>query len=86
VVSNDNYKSVEHRVVIKHREDARVSIALFFNPAKRDESDIFGPLPQLVTVDTSAQYRCFSVPEFMNFRREFGHGRSSIERFKISRN
>ncbi|TVU34000.1 hypothetical protein EJB05_15821, partial [Eragrostis curvula] len=86
VVSNDEYMSVEHRVVIKSTKEARVSIALFFNPAKRDESDFFGPLPELVTAERPAQYRSFTVPEFINFRREFGHSRSSIERFKINRN
>jgi len=34
VVSNDDYKSVEHRVVVKSIQEATVSIALFFNPGK----------------------------------------------------
>ncbi|KAF8730457.1 hypothetical protein HU200_017035 [Digitaria exilis] len=84
VVSNDELKSVEHRVVIKSTQDARVSIALFFNPAKRGASDHFGPLPELVTAEKPAQYRSFTVPEFMSSRREYGHSRSSIERFKVS--
>lgn len=84
VVSNDEYKSVEHRVMIKSTEDARVSIALFFNPAKRDDSDLFGPLPELVTAERPARYRSFTMPEFMNSRREFGHGKSSIDRFKTA--
>ncbi|TKW14820.1 hypothetical protein SEVIR_5G192900v4 [Setaria viridis] len=84
VVSNDELKSVEHRVVIKSTQDARVSIALFINPAKRDKSDLFGPLPELVTAEKPAQYRSFTVPEFMSSRREYGHSRSSIERFKVS--
>ena len=44
VVSNDDYKSVEHRVVIKSTQEARVSIALFFNPGKCGDFDLFGPL------------------------------------------
>ncbi|OEL35323.1 1-aminocyclopropane-1-carboxylate oxidase-like protein 1 [Dichanthelium oligosanthes] len=83
VVSNDESQSVEHRVVIKSTQDARVSIALFFNPAKRDKSDLFGPLPELVTTEKPAQYRSFTVPEFMSSRREYGHSRSSVERFKV---
>ncbi|KAF8670736.1 hypothetical protein HU200_050401 [Digitaria exilis] len=83
-VSNDELKSVEHRMVIKSTQDARVSIALFFNPAKRGASDHFGPLPELVTAEKPAQYRSFTVPEFMSSRREYGHSRSSIERFKMS--
>lgn len=83
MVSNDELKSVEHRVVIKSTQDARVSIALFFNPAKRDITDLFGPLPELVTAEKPAQYRSFTLPEFMSSRREYGHSRSSIERFKV---
>ncbi|CAO2208344.1 unnamed protein product [Urochloa humidicola] len=84
VVSNNELKSVEHRVVIKSTQDARVSIALFFNPAKRDKSDLFGPLPELVTPEKPALYRSFTLPEFMSARREYGHSRSSIERFKVN--
>jgi len=66
VVSNDEMNSVEHRIVIKSTQDARVSIALFFNPAKRDKSDLFGPLPELVTAEKPARYRSFTLPEFMS--------------------
>ncbi|CAL4975963.1 unnamed protein product [Urochloa decumbens] len=83
VVSNDELKSVEHRVVIKSTQDARVSIALFFNPARRDKSDLLGPLPELVTPEKPALYRSFTFPEFMSSR-EYGHSRSSIERFKVN--
>ncbi|RLN43076.1 DIBOA-glucoside dioxygenase BX6-like [Panicum miliaceum] len=51
MVSNVEFQSVEHRVVIKSNQDARVSIAVFFNPAKRGDSDRFGPLPELVTAE-----------------------------------
>ncbi|KAK3164502.1 hypothetical protein QOZ80_1AG0020000 [Eleusine coracana subsp. coracana] len=63
VVSNDGYNSVEHRVIIKSTQDARVSIALFFNPAKRDETDTLGPLPELVTAERPARncMRCISL-------------------------
>ncbi|KAL5227149.1 hypothetical protein ABZP36_015414 [Zizania latifolia] len=85
MVSNDEYESVEHRVVIKSSQDARVSIALFFNPAKRGASDLLGPLPELVAAEKPARYRCFTLPEFMRSRRESGHARSSsIARFKAA--
>uniref|UniRef100_A0A8R7V2L5 Fe2OG dioxygenase domain-containing protein n=2 Tax=Triticum urartu TaxID=4572 RepID=A0A8R7V2L5_TRIUA len=84
VVSNDEYESVEHRVVIKSCEDARVSIALFFNPAKRQESDLFGPLPELLTAGKQQRYRAFTLTEFMSSRREHGHGTKSIDQFRIA--
>ncbi|XP_022685597.1 1-aminocyclopropane-1-carboxylate oxidase homolog 4 [Setaria italica] len=86
VVSNDEFKSVEHRVVIKSKQDARVSIALFFNPAKRGDSDRFGPLPELVTAERPARYGNFTFFEFMSSRRKLGHSRSSIQRLKVTSN
>ncbi|KAL6607980.1 hypothetical protein ACP70R_041043 [Stipagrostis hirtigluma subsp. patula] len=83
VVSNDEYKSVEHRVVIKSTQDARVSIALFFKPAKRGESDLFGPLPELVTAERPARYRSLTLPELMSYRTELGHAMTSVDRFKL---
>jgi len=59
VVSNDEMKSVEHRIVIKSTQDARVSIALFFNPAKRDKSDLFGTSPGAGDIRKAC-----TVPEF----------------------
>ncbi|CAN6281918.1 unnamed protein product [Urochloa humidicola] len=84
MISNEEYKSVEHRVVIKSKQDARVSIALFFNPAKRGHSDRFGPLPELVTAERPAEYGNFTFFEFMSSRRKFGHSRSSIQCLKVS--
>ncbi|CAL4941036.1 unnamed protein product [Urochloa decumbens] len=72
MMSNDEYKSVEHRVVMNTREEARVSIALFFNPGKSGESDFYGPLPELVSKENPAKYRNFTIPEFLEtfFSRE----------------
>ncbi|KQK08219.1 1-aminocyclopropane-1-carboxylate oxidase homolog 1 [Brachypodium distachyon] len=84
VVSNDEYTSVEHRVAIKSSQDARVSIALFFNPAKRGDSDLLGPLPELVTTGSPQRYRAFTLTEFMKSRKDIGHGVSSIDRFRIA--
>ncbi|TVU08351.1 hypothetical protein EJB05_41754, partial [Eragrostis curvula] len=83
VVSNDEYKSVEHRVVIKSPQDVRISIALFFRPANWSESDFFGPLPELVTEERHARYRSLTSSELRNYRKELGHARPSLDRFKI---
>nr|CAB3502405.1 unnamed protein product [Digitaria exilis] len=68
---------LKHRVMVKSTQVARVSIALFFNPAKCDESDVFGPLPELVTPERPARYQKIIFPEFMNFRRLSGHDGTS---------
>ncbi|TVU08352.1 hypothetical protein EJB05_41755, partial [Eragrostis curvula] len=84
VVSNDEYKSVEHRVVIKSPQDVRISIAIFFRPAKWGESDFFGSLPELVTEGRPALYRSLTSSELRSYRKELGHARPSLHRFKIA--
>ncbi|KAF8689319.1 hypothetical protein HU200_042116 [Digitaria exilis] len=84
MMSNDEYKSVEHRVVMNTREEPRVSIALFFNPGKREDSDLYGPLPDLVSTENPAKYRDFTIPEFLEafFSRELG-SKVLVEHFKL---
>lgn len=83
VVTNGAYKSIEHSVRIKSTEDARVSLGIFFNPVGADgeAARLIRPLPELVTPETPCRYGSFTVAEFMDSRREFGHGKSSIDRF-----
>ncbi|CAO2203643.1 unnamed protein product [Urochloa humidicola] len=85
VLSNDEYKSVEHRVVIKSAQEPRVSIALFFNPIKHAESDFFSPFPELVTAEKPAQYRTLTWLEMLANRVELGHAKpSSLDEFRIT--
>ncbi|TVU08353.1 hypothetical protein EJB05_41756, partial [Eragrostis curvula] len=79
----DVLQSVEHRVVIKSPQDVRVSIGLFFKPAKCGESDFFGPFPELVTEGRHVRYRSLTFPQLMNYRRELGHAKPSLDQFKI---
>ena len=83
LVSNDEYKSVEHRVRI-NTEDARVSIATLFNPPERGDSDLFGPLPELLTAEKPARYRSFTMTEFLKSCAESGHGRASTDRLRVA--
>lgn len=84
MMSNDEYKSVEHRVVMNTQEEARVSIALFFNPGKRGDSDFYGPLPELVSPENPAKYRNLTIPEFLEtfFSRELA-SKVLLEHFKV---
>lgn len=83
-MSNDKYKSVEHRVVMNSHEEARVSSAIFYNPGKRGDSVFYGPLPELVTSENPPKYRNFTMPEFLGtfFKRELASN-ALIEHFKI---
>ncbi|XP_072981137.1 1-aminocyclopropane-1-carboxylate oxidase homolog 4-like [Typha angustifolia] len=84
LITNDEYKSVEHRVVANSRQEARVSIAVFFNPGKRGDSDLYGPLPELISPEKPAHYRHFTISEFMGtfFRKQLS-SKSLVDHFKL---
>ncbi|XP_043696032.1 1-aminocyclopropane-1-carboxylate oxidase homolog 4-like [Telopea speciosissima] len=82
VISNDGYRSVEHRVLANHLLQPRISIAIFFNPSKRE--DLYGPLPELISQDKPALYRPFTLSEFLGrfFTRGLGD-KSLISHFQL---
>ncbi|EAZ36518.1 hypothetical protein OsJ_20854 [Oryza sativa Japonica Group] len=84
IMSNDKYKSVEHRVVMKSHEEARVSSAIFYNPGKRGDSVFYGPLPDLISSGNPPKYRNFTMSEFLGafFKRDLA-SKALIEHFKI---
>lgn len=85
MISNDEYKSVEHKVVANPCEKPRVSVATFFNPGRRDGSARYGPLQELISPERPARYREFTMPEFMSafFSKELG-SKSLLEHFRSS--
>ncbi|CAO2165097.1 unnamed protein product [Urochloa humidicola] len=87
VLSNDEYISLQHRVVIKSAQKPRVSIALFFNPIMHGESDFFRPFPELVTGEKPAQYRTLTWLEMLANREVLAHAKpSSLDAFKVTLN
>ncbi|XP_062110190.1 1-aminocyclopropane-1-carboxylate oxidase homolog 1-like [Humulus lupulus] len=62
IMSNDEYKSVDHRVLANMNQEPRVSTAVFLHPGKREE--LYGPLPEL-SKDKPALYQQFTFSEFM---------------------
>ncbi|GFY97898.1 hypothetical protein Acr_12g0004390 [Actinidia rufa] len=64
IISNGEYRSVEHRVLANALDEPRISVVEFFNMDKRDGSRRYGPLPELVTAERPALYRDFTVEEF----------------------
>ncbi|KAK3035611.1 hypothetical protein RJ639_033203 [Escallonia herrerae] len=63
IMSNDEYKSVEHRVLANPCPDSRVSVAFFFSPSNKE--DLYGPFPELLTPEKPAAYRQFALSDFM---------------------
>lgn len=76
VLSNANYKSVEHRVIVNSGQE-RVSLAFFYNP----KSDILiEPIKELVTPEKPSMYPPMTFDEYRLFIRTMGpRGKSQVE-------
>uniref|UniRef100_A0A2N9IXP2 Fe2OG dioxygenase domain-containing protein n=1 Tax=Fagus sylvatica TaxID=28930 RepID=A0A2N9IXP2_FAGSY len=84
IISNDNYISVEHRVLAKASKEPRISIVAFFNVGRHTDFDYYGPLPELLSPNKPALYRKFTVPEFLEsfFSKELD-SKSFIQKVKL---
>ncbi|KAF9621894.1 hypothetical protein IFM89_028482 [Coptis chinensis] len=82
MVSNGEYRSVEHRVLANPNEQPRISVGVFFNPGNREE--LYGPLPELVSDEKPALYRQFTLTEYLGklFSRGLD-GKPFIDQFKL---
>ncbi|KAK9742877.1 hypothetical protein RND81_03G202800 [Saponaria officinalis] len=63
IISNDKYKSGQHRVIANPFKEARVSVAVFFNPGIVD--NVYGPLPELVSDENPALYKEFKFSDLV---------------------
>ncbi|XP_011091183.1 1-aminocyclopropane-1-carboxylate oxidase homolog 1 [Sesamum indicum] len=83
LISNDKFKSVEHRV-LANREGPRVSVACFFSTALMPSSKLYGPIQDLLSEDNPAKYRETTVEEFFSYSYAKGlDGVSPLLHFKI---
>ncbi|PIA36460.1 hypothetical protein AQUCO_03400385v1 [Aquilegia coerulea] len=84
ITSNDKLKSVEHRVVAKH-VGPRVSVACFLTPRFDVDTEPYGPIKELISVDSAPVYREFSNKEYIDHF--FTHGvdgkQRGLESFKL---
>ncbi|XP_039157041.1 1-aminocyclopropane-1-carboxylate oxidase homolog 4-like isoform X2 [Eucalyptus grandis] len=81
IMSNNEYKSVDHRVLANPSREPRVSIAVFCNPS--DQENEYGPFPELVSSDKPAAFRQFTFSEYMRrfFTKELD-GKSLINYYR----
>ncbi|KAG6668672.1 hypothetical protein CIPAW_01G187200 [Carya illinoinensis] len=86
LLSNDRFKSVEHRVLANSVEP-RVSIACFFTPKHYPSRIINGPIKELLSEDNPPVFRETSVQELIASFYDKGIGGNStpraIARFKL---
>ncbi|XVE96392.1 hypothetical protein REPUB_Repub02eG0217600 [Reevesia pubescens] len=78
IISNDEYKSVEHRVRAYSWEEPKVTVVSFLNIGKWEESG-YGPLPELVSAEKPAGYRQITKADFHNLY----IGKSLLDKFKL---
>ncbi|XP_050216342.1 1-aminocyclopropane-1-carboxylate oxidase homolog 1-like [Mercurialis annua] len=64
LVSNDKFKSIDHRVLANREEEARVSVACFFSTDLLAASRLYGPINELLSEDNPPKYRGTSIKEF----------------------
>ncbi|KAK6941893.1 Isopenicillin N synthase-like, Fe(2+) 2OG dioxygenase domain [Dillenia turbinata] len=84
IVSNGEYKSIQHRVLANSSKEPRISIVMFFNLAIWKGSGYYGPLPELLSPEKPAIYRDFTVQEFSdNFYNKGLDSKSLIDKIKI---
>ncbi|KAK6139956.1 hypothetical protein DH2020_026332 [Rehmannia glutinosa] len=84
IVSNGEYKSVQHRVLANAAKEPRISIVTFINLVKWRDSGSYGPLPELLTLEKPAIYRDFTRQEFLeNFYSKGLDSKSLVEKIKL---
>ncbi|XP_027165601.1 deacetoxyvindoline 4-hydroxylase-like [Coffea eugenioides] len=81
IVSNDKFKSREHRV-IANRIGPRISVACFFIGVAVPEK-IYGPAKELTSDETPAVYREFTVKEYISGLFSRPIDKSGLDNFKI---
>ncbi|KAL3727022.1 hypothetical protein ACJRO7_031861 [Eucalyptus globulus] len=83
LMSNDIFKSVEHRVLSKD-VGPRLSIACFFTLYEDPKSKIYGPIKELLSEDRPALYREITLGEFMTHYYSKGlDGTSALAPFRL---
>ncbi|KAJ9172308.1 hypothetical protein P3X46_015557 [Hevea brasiliensis] len=80
IMSNDQYKSIEHRVVANGSKN-RVSVPIFVNPGP---DALIGPLPEVLETGAAPRYKPILFSDYFSYFFSKGHdGKNSINYAKI---
>ncbi|XP_061374541.1 1-aminocyclopropane-1-carboxylate oxidase homolog 3-like [Gastrolobium bilobum] len=83
LISNDQFKSVEHQVMANHR-GPRVSVACFFTLDHYPSSIMYGPIKELLSEDNPPVYRETLLQDFnAHYYKKGLGGSSALKHFMI---
>ncbi|KAA8543354.1 hypothetical protein F0562_021151 [Nyssa sinensis] len=83
LITNDKFKSVEHRVLAR-RVGPRISAACFFYPSTANKSKPYGPLKEFLSENNPPIYRETHHREYQAYYRSKGQdGTSALPHFKL---
>ncbi|XP_048138117.1 uncharacterized protein LOC115732940 [Rhodamnia argentea] len=84
LVTNDKFKSVEHRV-LAGRVGPRVSVACFLSPGWTQKTKLFGPIKELLSENNPPIYKETSPLEYVTYYISHGlSGNSALPHFRMS--
>ncbi|XP_024192921.1 1-aminocyclopropane-1-carboxylate oxidase homolog 1 [Rosa chinensis] len=83
LISNDRFKSVEHRVLANLR-GPRVSVASFFCTGLLPLTKLYGPIKELLSADNPPKYRETTVRDYFAYFNQKGlDGTSALSHFEL---